>query len=171
MKKFDAKMLAVMAMLVALHVVLSRFLSINAFNLKIGFAFVPIFLAAYLFGPVEAALVGALGDFVGATLFPIGAYFPGFTLTCALTGIVFGLLLHREQSLVRVILAAAINQFILGLLLNTYWIHVLYGTPFKALFAVRIVQAAVLFVVEVVVMMLLSGKAGEQMKKALHVPA
>ena len=39
----------------------SRFFSINAWNLKIGFAFVPVFAAAYLYGPLVAGLVGALG--------------------------------------------------------------------------------------------------------------
>ena len=47
MKKFDTKMLVTAAVLIALNVVLSRFLSINAWNLKIGFTFVSIFVAAY----------------------------------------------------------------------------------------------------------------------------
>ena len=63
--------------------------------MKIGFAFVAVFVGAYLYGPVAGAVVGGLGDFLGAILFPIGAYFPGFTLNCALTGVVMGLLLYK----------------------------------------------------------------------------
>ena len=85
------------AALIAAAIVLSRFLSINAWNLKIGFTFVPVFLAAYLYGPLGGAIVGGIADFLGATLFPIGAYFPGFTLTCVLTGVVYGLLLQKKQ--------------------------------------------------------------------------
>ena len=40
--------LVLMAMLAAVQIVLSRFLSINLWNLKIGFAFVPIALAGML---------------------------------------------------------------------------------------------------------------------------
>ncbi|MBR4142523.1 MAG: folate family ECF transporter S component, partial [Firmicutes bacterium] len=104
--------------------------------------------AAILLGPVEAAVCGGLADFLGATLFPIGTYFPGFTATAALTGLVFGLFFHKEQTPGRVIPAVLINQFILGLLINTYWISLLYGSPFKALFATRIVQSALLTVVQ-----------------------
>ena len=80
-------------MLVAVHVLLSRILSVNAWNIKIGLAFLPVYAAAYLYGPWVAALVGGIGDLVGALAFPIGPYFPGFTLSCALTGVIFGLLL------------------------------------------------------------------------------
>ena len=50
MKKLDVKTMVTCAALIAAAIVLSRFLSINAWNLKIGFTFVPVFLAAYLYG-------------------------------------------------------------------------------------------------------------------------
>lgn len=86
MKKLDLKAMVTCAALIAAAIVLSRFLSINAWNLKIGFTFVPVFIAAYLYGPIGGAVVGGIADFIGAILFPIGAYFPGFTLTCVITG-------------------------------------------------------------------------------------
>ena len=58
MKKLDVKAMVVCAALIAAAIVCSRFLSINAWNLKIGFTFIPVFLAAYLYGPVGGALVG-----------------------------------------------------------------------------------------------------------------
>lgn len=148
MKKFDTKLVVTIGLLVAIHIILSRFLSINAWNIKIGFAFVPVFLAAWLYGPVPAALVGGLGDFLGAVLFPIGPYFPGFTLSCALTGIIFGLLLHKEQTLPRIVAAVVLNQFGVSLLLTTFWISILYGSPYQVLLLTRVVQAALLAVVE-----------------------
>ena len=48
-------------MLVAVHVLLSRILSVNAWNMKIGLAFLPVYAAAYLYGPWIAAIVGGLG--------------------------------------------------------------------------------------------------------------
>ena len=41
-----------------------------------------------------------------------------------------------------------INQFILGLLINTYWISLLYGSSFKALLATRAAQSVLLTVVQ-----------------------
>ena len=148
MKKIDTKKLTVVSLMVALNVVLSRFLSINAWNIKIGFTFVTVFAVAYLLGPIYGAITGALGDLIGALLFPIGEYFPGFTLTAALTGMMYGILLKGNTETKNVLIATIISQEILSLFLNTYWIHVLYNASFKGLFVTRIVQAIILTIVE-----------------------
>ena len=152
--KSALRMLVVLAMLTAMEIVLSRFLSINAWNLKIGFSFVPIVIAAILYGPIGGMCVAALGDFLGAILFPIGPYFPGFTLTALLTGLVFGIFLFKKEKITKwyavgVILSVLINQLILSLLLNTYWISVLYGNPYFATLLSRIPQCAILIPVQI----------------------
>lgn len=156
MKKFRTKELTLIAALTAIEIVLSRFLSINAWNIKIGFSFVPIAVAAIILGPVEAGIVAALGDFVGAILFPIGAYFPGFTFTAFLTGLCFGLFLSKKRSSLRILLAVAINQLVLSLLLNSLWISVLYGSPYLPLLGTRLIQCAVLFPLQFVIILLLA---------------
>ena len=115
--RFSTRTLTGLALLTAVEVVLSRFLSISTWNIKIGFSFIPIVVAAILYGPIEAGVVGALSDFLGAILFPIGAYFPGFTLTAFLTGCVYGLFLHRRQGWPQILASVAVNQFILSLFL------------------------------------------------------
>ena len=100
-KKLTTKMVGTVGLLVAVHVVRSRFCSIKAWNIKTGFAFVPIFVAAYLYGLLMAGAVGGLGDFVGAIAFPIGVYFPGFTVKCFLTiGFVVKTLFHRRKGVI-----------------------------------------------------------------------
>ena len=139
------------AALVAVAIVLSRFLSINTWNLKIGFTFIPIFLAGYLYGPAKGALVGGIADLLGAILFPIGAYFPGFTLTCALQGVTYGVFLRKKQTPARILTAVGIVQLILGLIVNTFWISVISGSPFKALLVTRLVQCLIMIPVEFVI--------------------
>ena len=146
----STRTLVSLAALVAMEIVLSRFLSISAWNTKIGFSFVPVVVAAMLYGPIAGGIVGALGDFIGAILFPIGAYFPGFTLTAFLMGVVFGFFLHREQTIPRILAAVAVNQCVLSLCLNTLWISILYGSPYGPLFLTRIVQTVILFAVQTV---------------------
>ena len=166
MFQFNTKILVILGLLTGMEIILNRFLSINAWNIKIGFSFVPIVIAAILFGPVHAAIVGGLGDFLGALLFPIGAYFPGFTLTAVLMGIVWGLFLHKEQTIPRIGISVLINQFILGLVVNTYWISVLYGSPYGPLFLTRIVQSVVLTVAQCIVIYAIS-KAVPRLKENL----
>lgn len=162
--KFNTKALVTVALLIAMEIVLNRFLSINAWNIKIGFSFVPVVLAAILFGPVHAAVVGGIGDLLGAILFPIGAYFPGFTLTAVLMGLVWGFFLHKNRAFLRIVAATAINQFILGLFLNTLWISILYGSTYWPLFLTRIIQAGILTVVQILVTFAL-GKAAPRLSK------
>lgn len=156
MKKSNARMVAYLGVLTAAEIVLSRFLSINAWNLKIGFSFVPVMIAAILFGPLPAGIVAAMGDFLGAVLFPIGPYFPGFTFTAFLTGLVFGFFLHEKQTPMRILAAVAINQLVLSLLLNSFWISILYGSPFIPLLTTRLFQCAVLAPVQFFVTLLVS---------------
>ena len=148
--RFTTRTLTTLALLTAVEIVLSRFLSINAWNIKIGFGFVPVVIAAILFGPLAAGIVGALADFLGALLFPIGAYFPGFTLTAFLTGCVFGFFLHPKQGWPRIIAAVGICQFVFSLFLNTLWISILYGSPYAPLLATRLVQCGILTAVQLV---------------------
>ena len=71
--------ICVAAMMIAAEVVLNRFCSIKTAGWNIGFSFVPVVLTALVYGPGMAAVVGGLADFIGAILFPIGVYHPGFT--------------------------------------------------------------------------------------------
>ena len=147
MKKLDTRSVTELGLLVAVEIVLSRFCSINAWDLKIGFSFLPVAVAAMRLGPLEAAVVAAVSDFVGAVLFPIGAYFPGFTLTAFLSGLVFGWLLHRRRT-AGVLAAVLLHQLVLGLLINSFWISVLYSAPYVPLLGTRVLQCAVLAPVE-----------------------
>lgn len=152
----NTKKIITMGLLVAMDVVLNRFLSIKTDSLSIGFDFVPMVIAAMLYGPLPAAVVHGLADFLGAILFPTGPYFPGFTLSVFLMGLVFGLLLHnKEQSFWRTVLAVGICQYVISLFLTTYWIHILYGPAYWPTMVGRLVQIIPVSVVQVVVIPLL----------------
>ena len=127
-KRFDLKALVMLALLVAMQVVLEKICAINTLTVKIGFGFVPVAVAAMLYGPLGGGVVGGLGDIIGSLLFPTGAYFPGFTVTAALIGVVWGLFLPRRKLnyFARVVVPALINNIILGLGVNTLFITLLY---------------------------------------------
>ena len=146
--------LTVMAMLIGLEIVLSRFLSIPTSITKIGFAFVPVVAAALLLGPLAAGAVGALGDLLGALLFPIGAYFPGFTLTAFLMGLCYGLFLYKDTAFWRVIAAVGVHQFVLSMLLNSLWLWIISTSADKGYWAVvlaRVPQTLLLAAVQLAV--------------------
>ena len=156
----NTKKLIVSAQLLALDVVLTRLLAINTPLMKIGLGFAAVALCAILYGPWWAALVAALGDLVGALLFPTGAFFPGFTLTAACTGFIFGLCLYRRgKSLLWPILAVVLNVVLVSFLLNTAMISYISGTPYATLLKARAVQLAVMLPVQIAVLVFLSRSA------------
>ncbi len=149
------KKLTTLAILVAMHIILSRFLSYSVWNMKIGFDFLPVAVAAVLYGPAGAAVVGGLGDFIGAILFPIGPYFPGYTLSAALSGAVLGVFLHKQQPLPHVLGAVAVNQWLISLLLTSFWISFTNLTPYWPMVGARVPQCAIMTAVQIPVLMLL----------------
>ena len=143
-----------LALLVALEVVLSRWLSFNAMQYKIGFAFVPLAVAGVLYGPVGGMAVGGVSDLLGATLFPSGPFHPGFTLSTVLKGLVFGLLLKDKgiESGKRIAFAVLFNGMVISLALNTLWIHQIYGAPYWVLLGERAIQELILIPVQFIVL-------------------
>ena len=162
--KISVKSVSVIGILVAMEIILARF-SIHTWNIKIGFSFVPIVVAAIFYGPIAGGLVGAIGDVISAVLFPVGAYFPGFTLTAFLTGAVFGWFFRKKVSLGNVILSVLIAQVLISQVMNTYWISFLYGSPFWPLFLTRIYQTAGMFVVQTAGIMLIEKKLMPVLRK------
>ncbi|WP_175438355.1 folate family ECF transporter S component [Fusibacter sp. 3D3] len=85
------------ALLAAISIVLTRVFSLmvplgGLPALRVGFGSVPIMLSGMLFGPLMGGITGFISDLLGYMMNPQGAYFPGFTLSSALFGIIPGLL-------------------------------------------------------------------------------
>ncbi len=153
--KIKSKEITILALLLAMQIVLSRFLSISAFNIKIGLGFLPVVLVAIMFKPIVTAGFYALADVLGAVLFPIGAFFPGFTLTAAISGFILGYGLHKNRSIPKIVLVFFINMVICSMLLNTYWITVITGISFEKMFISRSVAFGVNFAVQIITVSLL----------------
>ncbi len=131
-------------MLIALDVVLTRFASVNLWDKRIGFSFVAVALAAHWYGPWSAALVHGISDFIGALAFPTGPYFPGYTLTAAVIGLIFGLCFYRNRKWWRIALGVVSGQLVGSLLLNTLWISVTNHAPYWSVLVGRLLQSALM---------------------------
>ena len=139
---FSVTALTVTAMLVACQVVLGNLLQVPMLGKQYNFGFMPIALAGALMGPIPAAIVGGLGDLIGAHVFPAGAYFPGFTLTNVLVGLVCGFILRgRKPSWWRCAVAVVISLAGLNLFLNSLWLHMLAYVPSRGYFTWVTVRA------------------------------
>ncbi len=148
--KFDVKKLVQISLLIALQVILTRFCSIQTPIVRIGFGFVAVTVMAMMFGPLSAGIGNAIADIIGSILFPSGAFFPGFTLTAFLSGVVYGVFLYNKPKTWLRIMGAVLTVCIgLNLLLNTFWLSIIMGKGYLALLPTRVISTLVTIPVHV----------------------
>ena len=127
----ETRVLCACAVLIAVYAVLYALPIQLSTELRITFTFIPIAISGWLFGPVPAMLVGGISDVISsAFLFPKGPYFPGFTVTAILSGLVFGLFLYKRKTVSGVIFSRTIINLFLNIVLNSFWLSILYKKGF-----------------------------------------
>lgn len=173
MRKIKKIILA--ALLLALLIILARFVSVKTQLLVISFSFIPIMMSAIWLGPKYSTLIAGLGDLIGAILFPFGTYFPGFTLSAALSGLIYGLFLHqkfgKEESNLKFIIKLIVsNVLVLGLVhifLNALWLNIMYQKAFWIVVGSRIVTQLIMLPIQVVTIFILKKVTDKYLKKYL----
>ena len=67
------------------------------------------------------------------SLSPFGAFFPGFTVTAGLVGLIYGLFLHQKgegfhgRALWLRVVGASLCASLTRLVLNSVWLYIMYG--------------------------------------------
>lgn len=91
-------------------------------------------VCGWALGPWWGAGVAAAADLLGSAVGTSGlSFFPGFTLTAALRGLTYGLLLYRKPvTFPRCLAASAAVSILWGLLLNAVWLFFYMGKNFWA---------------------------------------
>ncbi|WP_235995466.1 folate family ECF transporter S component [Secundilactobacillus yichangensis] len=144
----SAYIVAAMSVLIAMQVVLGSFFSIQFLITKITFSFIVTAIMARLFPPKLTAAATALAYLIGMLLFPKFSFFVGFIITAALTGYTFGELFYQKPvKLWRIALASLIVTMGWNLLLNSLWLHIMYGMTWNVLFTTRVPQELISFVI------------------------
>lgn len=90
-KTFSTQNLVMMAALIAMQIILARFLSIQASDtLRISFESIPVILAGMWLGPIPGAIVAVIADFLGTILSGYGTWFPPLVLGPLAVGVLSG---------------------------------------------------------------------------------
>ena len=164
--KMSLRLLTTSSILIALGVVLSFFRIPLSTVTEITLTGLPIAAGGYLFGPWIGMLIGALIDVCGFFVAPKGPFFPGFTISTALIGMIYGLFLYTEwwdtndsrqgalragaKGLVlRIVVAHLLKTVLISLLLNCFWLSVFYGMTFKVVFLASVPKEVINFPIEV----------------------
>ena len=137
----SVKNLAVASLLITMKLILDLFtIQLNQ-ALHLSFEFLPFASLNMLFGPVTGAMCGALSDIINYIMNPKGAFFPGFTISAMVSGIIYGIAFYKKKvTIARCIVAEIAIVVIVDLLLNTFWLSLLYGKGFFVLLPMRVVK-------------------------------
>ena len=154
-----AKKVAFSGMFIALSIIFTRFLSHMIFiggvqAIRLSFGDLPIILSGIVLGPVYGAFTGALADLVGFPFNPQGSYFPGFTLSAALSGLLpglMGIVFKRKWTWLSLSVVISITIIITSIILNTLWLNMMMGRAFVVLLPPRIIAALILIPIYVIV--------------------
>ncbi len=166
----DPRTVAVAAMLVALNVVLTRFLSIQTQFLRIDFGFLPVAICAMLYGPVTGALGAVLADVIGYLLYPTGPYFPGLTLSAFILGLIFGIFLYKKDlSVLRTAVCCLCAVLVVDFALNTVCLSILYEKAVALFVVPRLIKAAVMLPIETALIYLFYQVLGKRLAAQLKV--
>ncbi len=152
------KKIILSGILLALFIVLNRFISIKTPLLIISFAYVPIMMSAIWLGPKYSTLIAALGDFLAAILFPIGTYFPGFTLSAALSGFIYGIFLYKKPGekvsnkkfLLKLVISNLIVLSFIEVFIVSLWLKIMYGKAYLVVISSRVLAQVIMLPIRIV---------------------
>jgi ECF transporter S component (folate family) len=139
---FTTQQIAVLGVLMALSLALSRVsIAIGSAN-RLSFGFIVNAIIGIMYGPWVAGFAAAGTDLLSSFIFGVqGTFFLGFTLSAFIGSFIYGWFFHRENiRWQQVLLAVLINTVFTNIFLNSLWLNILYQTPFVVLLGTRIPQ-------------------------------
>ncbi len=137
-------------MMAAIAVILGYVATINIGQyIRIGFSGLPNQVVDYLFGPAVGAIFGAALDVIKWFIKPTGDFFPGFTISAALGGIIYGFAFYKKNiTVLRVFIAQLIVKIFVNIVLNSLWLNILYQKAILALLPGRILSNAIMLPID-----------------------
>lgn len=155
-----------LAMMMALTIVLTRFVSIPVGNtFRIGIGRLPVFASSMWFGPVPGLIVATGADIIGAVL--TTGWNPVLTAPAALAGLLPGILAkafrlrkreHKRNAwiCIRTVLCVVISHVVTSGILMSFFLNYFYPSSLIILLGVRtlialgegIVQGILLYLIE-----------------------
>ncbi|KHD44686.1 membrane protein [Streptococcus uberis] len=134
MPPLGAKTLPMSALLLAMDVVLYK-LAFGPSYFQVSFGFLSMALMGYLYGPMWAGFLEVLSTTINSTLFGTGNFHPIFLITAFLGGAINGIFLYRSQLRLRnIFVAQFLILLVVSLMMNSWFISIVYKADFSAVF-------------------------------------
>lgn len=163
-RRFSAKDIAVIGLMIAIKVVLTRFLAVETQFVRVSFTFIPTILLALMYGPWVSGFAGGGADLLGFFLFPKGFPFsPGFTISAAIGPMIYAFILYKKRlSLGRLITANLAVTVLVNVGLNSLWLYILYDQAFWGMLPIRLGENILTLPIEIAIIYWITGNPSIQ---------
>ncbi len=169
--KFTTRNLVFAGLLIALEIILSRFIQIPIpfFEIskdRISLGFLPVAVGGTLYGPVGGGIIAAVADIIRAIILPQGgAINPLYTLTAALRGVLYGAFLCKSTDWRRITLVSAIIFVFVNIGLNSAITAFSYGGTFWARVITKWIPSLANFLIQLAVLIPALPKLERSLRK------
>lgn len=135
-----------LGMFAAISVILGALTIAIGDFIKIGFSTISNQFVYYLFGPTVGGLFGGALDIFKYFVKPTGRFFPGWTISAMVAGVLYGCFLYkRPLSFLRVLAAELVVSVVCNMILGTLWLDMMYGSGFLAILPMRVLKNLVMW--------------------------
>ena len=167
----NVRVLAVCALLIALTIAITTLYIPLPNNLHVFFDYTPKALCAMVCGPVAALGVGFVMDILGFLVRPMGAFFPGYTVTTMVTMLIYALgFYNRKLTIPRIAITKLIVNVVCNIGLNSLWNSILMGKAFTVFLAGSATKNLLLWPIEVIVIVVVFRLVTPVMEKYKLIP-
>ena len=141
------------AMYVALYFLVSVPISANRYLMV---TYLAVALCMILCGPLVGVSAGIISDILCFIIKPLGAFFPGYTLSCMLGYVIFGLVLYRKHiTVLRICIAKLVINVFVNVGLGCLWSSMMSGKAYLFYLVESVIKNLVLYPVEVILLCVL----------------
>lgn len=151
----NVRVLAAVALLIALTIAMATLYIPLPNNLHVFFNYAPKALCAMVCGPVAALGVGFVMDILSFLARPMGAFFPGYTVTTMVAMLIYALgFFGKKLTIPRIAITKLAVNVICNIGLNSLWNSILMGKAFVVFLAGSATKNLLLWPIEVLVMVI-----------------
>ncbi|MBB1079245.1 folate family ECF transporter S component [Limosilactobacillus sp. STM2_1] len=161
--RFTTRNLTLAAMMVALQVILEKLSIGDPSVLKFSFGFVATALIGYCLGPWIGGWAMVVSDIISNTILSSGSlFFPGFTLSAFISGVIAGMFLYNQKiSWQRVLVYEFFQILITNVIGTTLWLYLMSlsssssSHTFMALLFVRLPKELITWPIETIIVLII----------------
>ena len=146
------------AVMIAMQIILSRYVGIQTQFVQTSLGFVPIAVTSAICGPVYGALCAFISDFLGVVIAGTNVYSPLFAINAVLYALFYAIFLYKKERCVKnIVLSVVLQTVIVAIPLTPLWLYIYFnfvlGTP-KA-FELMSLQQVIVRLVEIPIKILI----------------